>query len=39
MDICLINIYEIPESWFWKRNGYFMAGALKQTIISGVVKS
>lgn len=31
MDICLVNMYEIPESWFWKRISHFMAvaGALK----------
>lgn len=34
-------MYEIIEIWFWERMDYFMAvaGALKQTIVPGVIKS
>lgn len=41
MDISLVNMYEKPERWFWKMVGHFIAvtGAVKQTIVSGVVKS
>lgn len=38
MYVCLVNICEISERWFWKMIGYFIAvaEAVKQTVVSDV---